>query len=76
MVSFGSPGWEAEVGTPDSGYRIETERSREISRRLERSIPGGNIRSLAFFLPYPLVISSGCRIRDADGNEFVDLLNN
>src|SRR3712207_7193687 len=35
-------------------------------------------RSLAYFPPYPLVISSGsgCRIRDADGNEFIDLLNN
>src|SRR3712207_8424718 len=32
----------------------------------------------AYFPPYPLVISSGsgCRIRDADGNEFIDLLNN
>ncbi|MDQ2672180.1 MAG: aspartate aminotransferase family protein [Actinomycetota bacterium] len=59
-------------------YSIRTERSREIAERLERSIPGGNTRSLAYFPPYPLVISSGsgCRIWDADGNEFVDLLNN
>jgi glutamate-1-semialdehyde 2,1-aminomutase len=78
MASLGSPGWEAEVGPPDSGYGIETERSREISERLKRSIPGGNTRSLAYFPPYPLAISSGsgCRIRDADGNEFIDLLNN
>jgi glutamate-1-semialdehyde 2,1-aminomutase len=78
LVSFGNPGLEAEVGTPDSGYGIVTERSREISQRLERSIPGGNTRSLAYFSPYPLAISSGsgCRIRDADGNEFIDLLNN
>ncbi len=62
----------------DAGYGIRTERSREIFGRLERSIPGGNTRSLAYFPPYPLVISSGsgCRIRDADGNEFIDLLNN
>ena len=60
------------------GYGIRTERSREIAERLGRSIPGGNTRSLAYFPPYPLAISSGsgCRIRDADGNEFVDLLNN
>ncbi len=46
--------------------------------RLSRTIPGGNTRSLAYFPPYPLVISrgSGCRIWDADGNEFIDLLNN
>jgi glutamate-1-semialdehyde 2,1-aminomutase len=67
-----------KVGITDVGYGIKTERSREIFERLERSIPGGNTRSLAFFPPYPLVISygSGCRIRDADGNEFIDLLNN
>ena len=64
--------------TTDVGYGIRTERSREIVERLERSIPGGNTRSLAYYPPYPLVISSGsgCRIRDADGNEFIDLLNN
>src|ERR671921_1104896 len=69
---------EGIVGITEAGYSIRTERSREIFERLERSIPGGNTRSLAFFPPYPLVISSGsgCRIRDADGNEFIDLLNN
>ena len=62
----------------NAGYNIETGRSRELMERLGRSIPGGNTRSLAHFPPYPLAIShgSGCRIRDVDGNEFVDLLNN
>jgi glutamate-1-semialdehyde 2,1-aminomutase len=66
------------VDITGAGYGIRTERSRGILGRLERSIPGGNTRSLAYFPPYPLVISSGsgCRIRDADGNEFIDLLNN
>ena len=66
------------MGITGTGYGIRTERSREIFGRLERSIPGGNTRSLAFYPPYPWVISSGsgCRIRDADGNEFLDLLNN
>src|SRR5918998_936675 len=69
---------EGNVGITGTGYGIRTERSREIFGRLERSIPGGNTRSLAYYPPYPLVISSGsgCRIWDADGNEFVDLLNN
>jgi glutamate-1-semialdehyde 2,1-aminomutase len=69
---------EGNVGLTDAGYGIRTGRSREIAERLERSIPGGNTRSLAYFPPYPLVISSGsgCRIWDADGNEFIDLLNN
>jgi glutamate-1-semialdehyde 2,1-aminomutase len=62
----------------DAGYNIRTEKSRELVTRLSRTIPGGNTRSLAYFPPYPLAISrgSGCRIWDADGNEFVDLLNN
>jgi glutamate-1-semialdehyde 2,1-aminomutase len=66
------------VGVSDVGYRIKTLRSREVSERLARSIPGGNTRSLAYFPPYPLAISSGsgCRVRDTDGNEFLDLLNN
>jgi glutamate-1-semialdehyde 2,1-aminomutase len=73
------PGPELEGGVEtNTGYGIETARSREISERLARSIPGGNTRSLAFYPPYPLAISSGsgCRVRDADGNEFIDLLNN
>jgi glutamate-1-semialdehyde 2,1-aminomutase len=74
----GSGTVESNVGITDAGYGISTARSLEIFERLERSIPGGNTRSLAYFPPYPLVISSGsgCRIRDADGNEFIDLLNN
>src|SRR5215210_7237038 len=74
----GSGTVEGNVDITDAGYGIRTGRSREIFERLERSIPGGNTRSLAYFPPYPLVISSGsgCRIKDADGNEFIDLLNN
>jgi glutamate-1-semialdehyde 2,1-aminomutase len=66
------------VKTAWTGYGIKTDRSREISARLQRSIPGANTRSLAYFPPYSLAITSGsgCCIRDADGNEFVDLLNN
>src|ERR671913_468087 len=69
---------EGNVSTTDIGYGIRTARSRGILEQLERSIPGGNTRSLAFFPPYPVVISSGsgCRIRDVDGNGFIDLLNN
>jgi EAL domain-containing protein/aminotransferase class III len=66
------------VDVTNAGYGIRTERSREIVERLECSIPGGNTRSLTYFPPYPLAISSGsgCRIWDADGNKFIDLLNN
>jgi glutamate-1-semialdehyde 2,1-aminomutase len=78
MYWFNGGTVEGNADMTQARYSIRTERSREIAERLERSIPGGNTRSLAYFPPYPLVISSGsgCRIWDADGNEFVDLLNN
>jgi glutamate-1-semialdehyde 2,1-aminomutase len=78
MYWFNGGTVEGNADMTQARYSIRTERSREIAERLERSIPGGNTRSLAYFPPYPLVISSGsgCRIWDADGNELVDLLNN
>jgi glutamate-1-semialdehyde 2,1-aminomutase len=77
-IGVSGPEQEGGVETANTGYGIQTARSRRISERLARSIPGGNTRSLAYFPPYSLAIASGsgCRIRDADGNEFVDLLNN
>jgi len=66
------------MSTIDTDFGIETRRSRELLDRLERSMPGGDTRSLAFFEPYPLAIArgAGCRMWDVDGNEYVDLLNN
>lgn len=65
----------ATIGTD---FHIDTTNSRALSARLERSMPGGDTRTLAYYQPYPLAIvrGSGCRIWDADGNEYVDLLNN
>lgn len=66
------------MATTSTDFRMETKKSRELLGRLERSMPGGDTRSLAFFEPYPLAIArgSGCRMWDVDGNEYVDLLNN
>ncbi|QCI66286.1 aspartate aminotransferase family protein [Phreatobacter stygius] len=39
-------------------------------------MPGGNTRSVLFYAPFPLVIAEGrgCRVRDADGHDYVDFL--
>ena len=39
-------------------------------------MPGGNTRTVLFHTPFPLAIASGkgCRLRDADEHEYVDLL--
>jgi glutamate-1-semialdehyde 2,1-aminomutase len=59
-------------------FRFPTTRSHEVVARLERVMPGGNTRSGVFFRPFPLVLArgSGYRVWDADGNEFIDFLNN
>lgn len=39
-------------------------------------MPGGNTRTVLFHAPFPLTMArgSGCRLWDADGHEYVDLL--
>ncbi|MCP5043454.1 MAG: aspartate aminotransferase family protein [bacterium] len=41
-------------------------------------MPGGDTRSSAHYLPYPLaaVRAEGCRLTDADGHELLDFMNN
>jgi glutamate-1-semialdehyde 2,1-aminomutase len=59
-------------------YRIDTTRSRALSERLKRVMPAGDTRSVTYHPPYPLAIArgQGSAIWDADGNRFIDLLNN
>jgi glutamate-1-semialdehyde 2,1-aminomutase len=59
-------------------FRFPTTRSDEIVNRLERVMPGGNTRSATFFRPFPLALvrGAGYRVWDADGNEFIDFVNN
>jgi glutamate-1-semialdehyde 2,1-aminomutase len=59
-------------------YGFDTSRSRALSERLQRSLPGGDTRSITYYAPYPLAIArgSGYRLWDIDGNDFIDLLNN
>src|ERR671917_2268713 len=66
---------EAEV---IADYRASSPRSASLHETARRVMPGGDTRTVAFHAPYPLVISEGrgCRIQDADGRTFIDLLNN
>ena len=40
------------------------------------AMPGGNTRSVLFYTPFPLTMArgAGCRLWDADGHEYLDLL--
>lgn len=59
-------------------YEARTPASRALYARAARVMPGGDTRTGTFHLPYPLFISRGlgARLWDADGHEYLDLLNN
>ena len=59
-------------------YRASSPRSAALHEAATRVMPGGDTRTVAFHAPYPVVITEGqgCRIRDADGRTYIDLLNN
>lgn len=59
-------------------YESRTARSRAEFERFCRHLPGGETRSITFYAPYPVVVSEGRGgvIRDLDGNEYLDVLNN
>jgi glutamate-1-semialdehyde 2,1-aminomutase len=50
--------------------------SRDIHESATQWMPGGNTRSTLFYNPFPLAMAQGvgCRLSDADGHEYVDLL--
>jgi glutamate-1-semialdehyde 2,1-aminomutase len=66
---------EAEV---IADYRASSPRSAAQHEAARRVMPGGDTRTVAFHAPYPLAVQqgSGCRIEDADGRVYIDLLNN
>ncbi len=59
-------------------YREFSPRSAELAERASDVFPGGDTRSSAHYSPYPLVMdeASGCRLRDVDGHELLDFMNN
>ncbi|MEM7099640.1 MAG: aspartate aminotransferase family protein [Pseudomonadota bacterium] len=59
-------------------YRAFSPASEQMAARAETIFPGGDTRSSAHYVPYPLVMAhaSGCRMTDIDGNEVVDFMNN
>ena len=62
----------------EAAYRARTAKSAALHREAERVMPGGVTRSITHYLPYPARITEGrgCRITDADGNGYIDHLNN
>jgi len=59
-------------------YVNRTPASRRLHEQARRVMPGGDTRTTAYWAPYPVFIErgDGCRIWDADGNAYVDFVNN
>jgi glutamate-1-semialdehyde 2,1-aminomutase len=59
-------------------YRERTTRSAELHQDALRCFPAGVTRSVTFHAPYPVYVADGCecRMRDVDGNEYIDALGN
>ncbi len=57
-------------------YRARNPGSAQMLERARQVLPGGNTRSSLWADPFPLCIASGqgCRIRDVDGHDYVDML--
>lgn len=58
-------------------YTRSNPESLKLHREASRHLPEGNTRTVLFHAPFPLrfVHAEGCRLRDADGHEYVDFLS-
>ncbi len=59
-------------------YREWSPGSGRLIERARRVMPGGDTRATAHYPPYPLFIREGrgARVRDVDGHQLLDLMNN
>jgi glutamate-1-semialdehyde 2,1-aminomutase len=57
-------------------FRASTPGSRSLWERATRVMPSGVSASIKYFKPYPVYLSDafGGRVRDVDGNEYIDLV--
>ncbi|HJT64542.1 MAG TPA: aspartate aminotransferase family protein [Candidatus Limnocylindria bacterium] len=62
------------AGREQGSYVARTARSRELLERAKASLPMGIASSFQNYDPYPTFMAEarGSRIRDADGNEYID----
>ncbi|MDI3307129.1 MAG: aminotransferase class III-fold pyridoxal phosphate-dependent enzyme [Acetobacteraceae bacterium] len=67
---------DAALAEAHEAYAARRSRSAEIHARAREVMPGGNTRTVLFYTPFPtaMVRGEGCRLWDADGNEYLDLL--
>lgn len=67
---------QAAYDTAARQFAVCNPNSYALYQAATRSLPGGNTRSVLYYDPFPLYTdkAQGCRLWDADGHEYVDLL--
>jgi len=56
-------------------YRTRTPESEKLFERAKKVMAGGVCHNIRYFPPYPFYIKEarGSKVRDVDGNEYIDL---
>jgi glutamate-1-semialdehyde 2,1-aminomutase len=59
-------------------YIAKRMNSKLMYEQAQRSLPGGDTRTVTFYKPFPTFIErgQGCRVYDVDGHEYLDFVNN
>jgi glutamate-1-semialdehyde 2,1-aminomutase len=67
---------DAALAEARESYVAARPKSAAIHQKARSLMPGGNTRSVLFYTPFPTAMTrgEGCRLWDADGREYLDLL--
>ncbi|MCO6418472.1 aminotransferase class III-fold pyridoxal phosphate-dependent enzyme [Siccirubricoccus sp. KC 17139] len=67
---------DAALAEAHEAYTRARPKSAAIHAKAREVMPGGNTRTVLFYTPFPtaMVRGEGCRLWDADGREYLDLL--
>jgi glutamate-1-semialdehyde 2,1-aminomutase len=59
-------------------YSQRRPKSQKLYKEAQRSLPGGDTRTVTFLRPFPTFMDrgEGCRLYDVDGNTYIDFGNN
>lgn len=59
-------------------YRLRTRKSEQAYEIAQQYFPGGVTRNTNYYAPYPITVvhSEGAVLHDADGNQYLDYINN
>jgi glutamate-1-semialdehyde 2,1-aminomutase len=66
----------AELSDAVARFVAANPESRAMHERAKAVMPGGNTRTVLYYSPFPLTMTTGwgCRLKDADGHSYVDFL--